>query len=152
VVRVTRRYHVIDRISRRLGSLGGGSSSGPPEAVNGNVHHHPGNGGTVEAAAVTNGHGHHHHRTNGCQQSPPQRPESRVPPLHGEPTVVLRTAEPLNGRQAPQPPPSAQPTTRLGRYSRYLNGDSRSNGHGHGLEKQLLLQQAEICSLREGII
>jgi hypothetical protein len=126
VIRVTRRYHVIDRISRRLGSLGGYTE--PPQPVNG----HSVNGHGVNVNGV-NGHSHH---------QPP-----RVPPPHGEPTIFLRAE--LNGRQPPPPPP--QPASRLGRYSRYLNGgDNRCGLTRNGLEKQILIQQAEICSLRNG--
>ncbi len=169
-MRVTRRYHVIDRISRRLGSLGSGHSSGPqaasghsgpqptsghsgPQAAGG---HQPANGNGINAPCSANGNGVNVNgngvnvngngvNVNGAQHQPgpvPRR-ESRVPPLHGDPTVFLRAE--LNGHhQAPQPAPA----TRLGRYSRYLNG---GEGRGGNLEKQLLLQQAEICSLREGL-
>ena len=154
MVRVTRRYHVIDRISRRLGSLSGGHTE--PDAINGhganinshgsNVNGHGSNvnghrasanvhganvNGVTAPAVVTNGHGHS------------QRPEPRVPPPHGEPTVFLRAE--LNGHRQ-QPPPA----TRLGRYSRYINGEGRGGSTRNGLEKQILLQQAEICSLRNG--
>ncbi len=172
---MTRRYHVIDRISRRLGSLGSGHSSGPqattsgqsgpqtvsghsgPQAASGHSGpqvaggHQPasanGNGINAPSSAYSNGVSANGNGINGNgaqhQPAPLPRRESRVPPLHGDPTVFLRAE--LNGHhQAPQ----AAPATRLGRYSRYLNG---GEGRGGNLEKQLLLQQAEICSLREGL-
>ncbi len=183
MVRVTRRYHVIDRISRRLGSLGSGNSgpqttsgpsgpqaasghSGPqaasghsgPQAASGHSGpqaaggHQPasanGNGVNAPSSAYSNGVSANGNgvnvNSNGAQHQPAQLPrrESRVPPLHGDPGVFLRAE--LNGHHY-QPPQSA-PATRLGRYSRYLNGGGQGN-----LEKQLLLQQAEICSLREGL-
>ncbi len=172
VVRVTRRYHVIDRISRRLGSLGSGNSgpqvasghsgpqatSGPtgPQAASGHSGpqaaggHQPasanGNGinsppSTYSNSVSANGNG-VNVNGNGAQHQPAPVPrrESRVPPLHDDPTVFLRAE--LNGHH------HQAPSTRLGRYSRYLNG---GEGRGGNLEKQLLLQQAEICSLREGL-
>ncbi len=175
MVRVTRRYHVIDRISRRLGSLGCGHSgpqatswpSGPPAASGhsgpqaASGHSGPqaagghqsasanGNGINAPSSAYSNGVNANGNglnvNGNGAQHQPAPVPrrESRVPPLHGDPTVFLRAE--LNGHhQAAQ----AAPATRLGRYSRYLNG---GEGRGGNLEKQLLLQQAEICSLREGL-
>ncbi len=171
MVRVTRRYHVIDRISRRLGSLGSGHSgpqaasgpSGPqaasghsgPQAASGHSGpqaaggHQPtsanGNGVSAYSNGVSaNGNGVNVNGNGAQHQSAPvPRRESRVPPLHGDPTVFLRAE--LNGHhQAPQPASA----TRLGRYSRYLNGGESRGGN---LEKQLLLQQAEICSLREGL-
>jgi hypothetical protein len=185
VVRVTRRYHVIDRISRRLGSLGSGHSgpqttsgpsgpqaasghSGPqaasghsgPQAASGHSGpqatggHQPasanGIGVNAPSSAYSNGVSANGNGVNvngnGAQHQPALLPrrESRVPPLHGDPTVFLRAE--LNGHhhQAPQ----LAPATRLGRCSRYLNG---GEGRGGNLEKQLLLQQAEICSLREGL-
>jgi hypothetical protein len=186
-VRVTRRYHVIDRISRRLGSLGSGGHSGPqaasghsgpqvasghsgPQAASGHSgpqtaggHSGPQAAGGHQSASVNgndinapssaysngfsaNGNGVNVNvNVNGAQHQPAPLPrrESRVPPLHGDPTVFLRAE--LNGHHH-QPQPA--PATRLGRYSRYLNG---GEGRGGNLEKQLLLQQAEICSLREGL-
>jgi hypothetical protein len=166
---------VIDRISRRLGSLGSGHSgpqatSGPngpqatsghsgPQAASGHSGpqaaggHQPAsaNGNGINAAASgysngvsANGNG-VNVNGNGAQHQPAPVPrrESRVPPLHGDPTVFLRAE--LNGHHQPS---QLAPATRLGRYSRYLNG---GEGRGGNLEKQLLLQQAEICSLREGL-
>ncbi len=166
-MRVTRRYHVIDRISRRLGSLGSGHSSGPqaasghsgpqvasghsgPQATSGHQSASAnGNGISAPTSAYSNGVSANGNGVNGNvngaqrQPAPLPRRESRVPPLHGDPTVFLRAE--LNGHHQP---PQPAPATRLGRYSRYLNG---GEGRGGSLEKQLLLQQAEICSLREGL-
>jgi hypothetical protein len=165
---------VIDRISRRIGSLGSGGHSGQqatsglsgPQAASGHSGpqatsgpsgpqaaggHQPANGNGINApsSAYSNGVSANGNginvNGNGAQHQPAPLPrrESRVPPLHGDPTVFLRAE--LNGhQQAPQPAPA----TRLGRYSRYLNG---GEGRGGNLEKQLLLQQAEIFSLREGL-
>jgi len=130
-----------------LGNLGhsGPQPSSAHQAANGNGINSHANGANVNGISAAGSNENGLPRQRNGHPAPPPRRDLRVPPLHGEPTVFLRSE--LNGHQQQQPAPS----TRLGRYSRYLNVGGEGRGGHNNLEKQLLLQQAEICSLREGV-